>query len=245
MYRLSVVFNALGYFVVFWSEFVAIWILFRHFGTLDGWRMEEVLVCYGLAHLSYALSEFFVRGFEFLAGLTRTGEYDRLLLRPAPTAVQLAGHEFALHRLGRVLQASIVTAVGLARLGQRISPAGGVLLLWATVGGCALFSGLYIMQGAVGMKTLQNIEVFNILTNGGPEMAQFPMSIYPRPLRLVFTFVVPLAGVVYYPALSFLGRTDSVPGYVGWLSPAGGLAFLAVALLVFRLVERSYISTGS
>ena len=34
-----------------------------------------------------------------------------------------------------------------------------------------------VFQGTVGMKTLQNIEVFNVLTNGGPEMAQFPMAI--------------------------------------------------------------------
>ena len=108
-----------------------------------------------------------------------------------------------------------------------------------------LFCGIFVLQGSVGMKTLQNIEAFNILSNGGPEMAQFPMSIYPRPMRLLFTFVVPLAGVVYYPSLSFLHRITAVPLFVGWLSPMGGLAFLFLALLLFRRVEKSYISTGS
>ena len=79
-YKVSVAFDVVGYFVVFWSEFAAIWILFKHFGDLAGWKIEEVLICYGLAHLSYSLSEFLVRGFEFLAPLTRRGEYDRLLL---------------------------------------------------------------------------------------------------------------------------------------------------------------------
>ena len=244
-YKLSLWFNILGYFVVFWSEFFAIWILFAHFGTLGGWTMDEVLVCYGLAHLSFACSEFLTRGFEFLADLTRTGDYDRYLLRPVATPVQLAGFEFALHRLGRVLQALIVMAAALWGLGNRVTPTGLLLLAWAFVGGSALFCGIFILQGSVGMKTLQNMEAFNILTNGGPEMAQFPMSIYPAGLRLVFTFLIPLAGVVYYPALSFLHRAAEAPQLLGWISPLGGILFLALALAVFRRVERSYISTGS
>lgn len=244
-YKASVVFDVFGYFLIFWSEFAAIWILFRHFGSLNGWTLAEVLICYGLAHLSYTCSEFLVRGFEFLAMLTRTGDYDRLLLRPVSTVVQLAGYEFALHRFGRLLQALVVFGAGLVILGERVTAAGALLLMWSLTGGAALFCGLYILQGSVGMKVLQNIEAFNILTNGGPEMAQFPMSIYPRPMRLLFTFVVPLAGVVYYPAVTFLARSGDAPLWIGWVSPAGGVAFAAVALLVFRAVEREYISTGS
>ena len=244
-YKASVGLDISGYFLVFWSEFAAIWILFRHFGSLNGWTIEEVLICYGLAHLAYTCSEFLVRGFEFLAILTRTGDYDRYLLRPVSTVVQLAGYEFALHRFGRLLQALVVFVAGLLLLGERVTPAGALLLMWSLAGGAALFCGLYILQGSVGMKVLQNIEAFNILTNGGPEMAQFPMSIYPRPMRLLFTFVVPLAGVVYYPAVTFLGRSAEAPLWIGWVSPIGGLAFAAASLLVFRSVERGYVSTGS
>jgi len=244
-YRLSVALDTFGYFVIFWSEFAGIWILFRHFGGLTGWTLQEVMICYGLAHLGYALAELVSRGFEFLAPLTRTGAYDRILLRPVSTTIQLVGHEFALHRFGRVAQSLAVMVWGLLGLGVPIPPWGILLLAWATAGGCALFSGLYVLQGSVGMKTLQNIEAFNILTNGGPEVGQFPLSIYPRPFRLVFTFVVPLAGVVYYPALTFLSRVEGASRVAGWLGPAGGLVFLGLSLLVFRLVERSYISTGS
>ena len=244
-YRLSVAFDAGGYFVVFWAEFAAIWIFLRHFGALTGWRIEEVMVCYGLAHLGYSLAELVSRGFEFLAPLTRTGAYDRMLLRPVSTVVLLVGHEFALHRFGRLAQAFVVMVLGLIGLHAPLTPGGILLLAWAMAGGCALFSGLYVLQGSVGMKTLQNIEAFNIVTNGGPEVAQFPMSIYPRPFRLAYTFLVPLAGVVYYPALTFLSRAEGAWRLAGWLGPAGGFVFLGLSMLVFRLVERSYISTGS
>ena len=95
------------------------------------------------------------------------------------------------------------------------------------------------------MKVLMNIEAFNIFTSGGPEMAQFPMSIYPRTMRLFFTFVIPLAGVVYYPAVSFLRKASDASLIIGWISPVSGFVFLAIALLVFRAVEQTYVSTGS
>jgi ABC-2 type transport system permease protein len=244
-YKASMIFNFVGYFIVFWSEFIAIWILFRHFGTLGSWSVEEVAVCYGIAHLSFAIAELASRGFDQLADIARAGDYDRYLLRPIDTAVQLAGFDFALHKLGRVAQSLIVLVAGVATLGGRVAPAGLLILPWAVLGGAALFSGVFVLQGAAGMKALQNIEAFNILTNGGPQMAQFPMSIYPRPMRLAFTLLVPLAGVVYYPAVSFLGRSGSAPLWLGWATPLSGFAFLAVSLSVFYATERSYISTGS
>lgn len=244
-YRASVFLDAGGYFLVFWAEFAAIWALFHRFGSLGGWSLHEVLICYGLAHLSFSAAEFLVRGFEHLVSLTRRGDYDRMLLRPVSTVVQLVGFEFALHRLGRLVQAGLVFSVGLSLVGSRVTVGGILLLGWGLVGGTALFCGLYIVQGAVGMKTLQNIEAFNILTNGGPEMAQFPMSIYPRPVRMLFTFLVPLAGTVYYPVVSFLARSSDAPAVAGYLGPVGGVVFLVLALLVFRVVEASYISTGS
>lgn len=244
-YRASVAFDGLGYFIVFWSEFAALWILFAHFGGLAGWTVPELMVCYGLAHLGYSLSELVARGFEFLAPLARTGGYDRLLLRPVSTVVQLLGYEFALHRFGRLAQSLAVLVWGLSRLGNPVTASDVVLLGLAAAGGGALFSGLYVLQGCVGMKTLQNIEVFNILTNGGPEVAQVPMAIYPRPFRLFYTWVVPLAGVCYYPLLTCLGRSDGVLQWAGWCGPMGGFAFFGLALLVFRRVEKSYVSTGS
>lgn len=244
-YRLSVAFDGLGYFVIFWSEFAALWILFAHFGGLAGWTVAEVMVCYGLAHLGYSLSELLARGFDFLAPLVRSGAYDRLLLRPVSTVVQLLGYEFALHRFGRLAQALAVLVWGLNRLDTPVTAVGGVLLVLATLGGGALFSGLYVLQGCVGMKTLQNIEVFNILTNGGPEVAQVPMSIYPRPFQWVYTWLVPLAGVCYYPVLTCLGRADGALRWAGWYGPLGGFVFLGLSLLIFHRVEQSYVSTGS
>ncbi len=70
---------------------------------------------------------------------------------------QLAGQEFALHRFGRLLQAGIVLGAGLVHLAERVTPL-VLLLLCAVAGGAALFAGLDILQGSVGMKTLPQVD---------------------------------------------------------------------------------------
>jgi len=87
----------------------------------------------------------------------------------------------------------------------------------------------------------------NIFTYGGAEAGQYPFSIYARWFRRVFTFVVPLGAVSYYPVVTILGIPDPIgaPRWVGWCTPAAGFAFLLVALAVWTRGVRWYASTGS
>ena len=48
----------------------------------------------------------------------------------------------------------------------------------------------------------------NIVTHGGVETTQFPLSIYRPWFRGIFTFVFPLGAVSYFPVLAILGKAD-------------------------------------
>lgn len=95
--------------------------------------------------------------------------------------------------------------------------------------------------------TVESLEIWNTLTYGGVETAQYPLSIYQPWFRRFFTFVVPLACITYFPVQLILARDAGVGadrlGHL--LAPAGGFVFLLLALLVWRRGERKYQSTGS
>ena len=65
----------------------------------------------------------------------------------------------------------------------------------------------------------------NITTYGGVHTAQYPMSIYTKPFRLIFTFFIPLACVGYYPIATLL-RLETIPIWLGMIAPIAGFAFL-------------------
>ena len=108
-YRAAFLLAALGQFLVTGIEFLGIWAFFDRFGHLHHWRLPEVAVFYGLVNCTFACADAISRGFDQFGALyIKTGNFDRLLLRPRSTILQLAGHELALRRIGRFVQGLIV-----------------------------------------------------------------------------------------------------------------------------------------
>ncbi|KQW59670.1 ABC transporter permease [Variovorax sp. Root411] len=247
-YPASALMRTLGQFLATGIEVVAVWALFRRFGEVQGWTLGEVAVFYGLVNCMFAIADALGRGFDVLGTeFLRTGAFDRLLLRPRPLALQLMGHDFRISRLGRLLQGVLVLTFGAAQTGLVWTPDAVAAALFALAGGVALFLGILVLQGTLSFWTVESLEIANVLTYGGVQAAQFPLALYAQWFRRVLTFIVPLACVAYYPVLAILGKPDPLgaPGWVGWVSPLAGFAFLAAAFGAWRIGLRHYASTGS
>ena len=246
-YRASFVMLALGYMVTTGLEFVAILVLFDRFGTLVGWSLREVAFIYGLVNISFAFADAMSRGFDLFGSMVKSGEFDRLLIRPRSTALQLAGQELTLRRVGRLAQGLIVlvwASVGL-ELDWSVIKVG--LLFGTVAGGICLFMGLVVLQATLAFWTTETLEIMNTVTYGGVETTQYPISIYHPWFRRLFTFGVPLACVSYFPSLAIMGVVDPLgsPAWFGYVCPTIGVGFLVVALQAWKFGVRHYLSTGS
>jgi len=237
-----------GQFMVNIIEILAPWALFHRFGAVHGWTFGDVAMFFGLINIAFAIADFLSRGFDmFGAHFIKTGDFDRVLLRPRSAALQLIGYDFRLARAGRLAQGLIIVAIASASLGLHWDAARIALALWTVAGGVALFFGLMVFQAVMSFWTVESLEVMNTLTYGGVEAAQFPLGFYARWFRSFLTFVVPLSCVAYFPVLAILGKPDPL-GAPAWLlpfTPLAGFAFLAVAFLGWRIGVAKYTSTGS
>jgi ABC-2 type transport system permease protein len=229
-------------------EVAGIWALFNHFGQVQGWRLGEVAVFYGVVNIAFAFADALTRGFDvFGTDYVRTGAFDRILLRPRTTALQILGHELRLTRCGRLIQAAVVLALGTAATRLVWDVDAIALFAWAVAGGMALFSGLLILQATLAFWTVESLEVANVLTYGGVQAAQYPLGVYQAWFRTILIYIVPIGAVAYFPVVALLGKTDPL-GAPDWFliaSPALGFAFLAAALWVWGFGVRKYASTGS
>lgn len=244
-YRGSFLMQSFGQFLAIMLEFVAIWALFDRFGNLRGWTLAEVAIFCGIVHTGFALAESLGRGFDMFPQAVKSGDFDRLLVRPRSTALQVGCRELHL-RCGRLLKGLIVLGWGIHASGVAW-PLPKVLLLLATIAcGCCVFVGLFVIQATLAFWTVESLEILNTVTYGGTETAQFPLDVYKPWFRRFFTFVVPLACVSYYPTLAILehpGRPS--PEALLWLAPLVGVVFLRACLWFWSFGERHYMSTGS
>lgn len=245
-YRASFALTALATALSVAIEFVGVWALFDRFESLRGWTLAEAGVFMGMGNIAFALCEAFTREFDVFDRLVRTGEFDRVLLRPRSTVLMMLGAQCQITRVGRLVQGLVILVASLASLGvlQWWSVAHWMLLVLSILGGALLFSGMIILQATSCFWTIESLEAWNSITYGGNTLIQYPLNIYERPLRYFFTYIVPLASMNYWPCSYLLGR-----GYVStlasWLSPACGVIFFLASLAVWHFGVRHYRSTGS
>jgi ABC-2 type transport system permease protein len=246
-YRASFLMLSAGYLLITVLEFLSVWVLFSRFGNLQGWSLPEIALFYGIVNIAFALGESGARGFDAFHLLVKAGDFDRVLLRPRSAALQVAGQELTLRRVGRLLQGSCILGWAASSLDLRWTLSQLLLLGGTILGGACLFYGLMIIQATVCFWTTEPLEFMNAFTNGGNFAAQYPFSIYRAWFRRFFTLVVPLACVSYYPALALLGRADPLgsPALLHWLAPLAGILFLVLCLQAWRFGVRHYRSTGS
>jgi ABC-2 type transport system permease protein len=248
-YRTSFFMDTLSAFLGTLVNFVALAAVISRFGGIGGWTLGEVAFLYGLAEVSFGLMDLVWGGYDydFFSPVIRTGQFDQMLIRPLPLPLQILTSEFALRRLGRVAQGVGVFALGCRLAGVEWTLAKAAYLPVVIVSAMAFFGALYVVGSTVCFWTVERLEVFNLFTYGGAEMLSYPMHIYHRWLSRFFTFVVPAAVQVYYPALYFLDKPDplGLPGFMSFLAPVTGFGCLALSFAFWGFGVRHYQSTGT
>ena len=246
-YRSSFLMESLGTLLSAGMEFLGIWALFSRFGSIGGWTLAEVALFYGLVHVVFAVAETIGRGFDLFGPLIKEGTFDRVLLRPRSTMLQVLGSNLAPKRIGRLLQGAAVLGWALARLDGGPTAGDLALLTWAFLGGVAVFFALLMLTAALAFWTTETMELFAIVTHGGVETTQYPIAVFHRALRYLFLFLVPIGTVTYFPVVHVLGRPDPLgaPAGAAWLAPFAGFVFLLLVAGLWHLGVRRYTSTGS
>lgn len=243
-YPASFILMSAAYCIQTAAEFFSLWVLLDRFHEVGGWHLAEVALLYGMINISLALAECSSRGFDQFYLLLKSGGFDILLLRPRNTILQIAGLELHLMRVGRLIQGGVVLVWAIRSLPATWGLDPLALTLFAILGGACFFCGLLLSQATLAFWTTETLELMNILTFGGTEAGRYPMSIYNGWFRTFFTFIIPLACVNYFPALTILQREGASP-WVGWVSPFVCLTFLGVTIAFWNVGVRHYRSTGS
>ncbi|MFQ9923555.1 MAG: hypothetical protein ACLRVU_08575 [Beduini sp.] len=63
-YKVSFLLTIIGQFILSFSAFLEIYFMMTRFHTVNAFTFEEVLLCFAIVMLAFALAECFVRGFD-------------------------------------------------------------------------------------------------------------------------------------------------------------------------------------
>lgn len=248
-YRFSLFMDILSTAMFSTTEMGGLILVLTQIGSLSGWSLWELVFLYSLAEMSFGWMDMIFSGFDpdYFAPQIRSGDFDKLFLRPYPITLQVISSRFVLRRLGRVLAGLALFLVTAAQLPLDWTLWKVLYIVMVVISQVMLFGSLFIFGSTITFWTIERIEMMNIVTYGGREVISYPMDIFPRWMRRFYMFVIPFIFFNYYPGLFLLGKPDplGLPAVSPFLAPLLGVLFLFLSLRFWKFGVNHYQSTGT
>lgn len=218
-----------------------VFILMDKFHFLDNYDIYELMLGISIVQFGFSFSECFMRGFDKFSEVIKVGGLDLMLIRPRNIYVQVFGSNIELTKLSRVLGSLVLFIIAISNI-DSITWYGVLYLFLLLVGSSMIYAALFIFSACFCFKTVEGLEFMNIFTDGSREFGQYPMGLFRREVILIFTFLIPLACVNYYPISYILGKSDNI-----WylISPLMTVVLFIMSIITFNRCIRHYEGTGS
>jgi ABC-2 type transport system permease protein len=184
-------------------------VIFYHTDALGGWQPMELLALLGIYFLMSGFIGTFVQPSmeRFLTDI-RLGTLDFVLTKPRDSQLLVSIRRISIWSLIDVLMGAVVLAIALVRLGRPFSIGQLLGFLVVLLAGAVIVYSFWLLLATIAfwfVKVENILVVFQSMYQAG----RWPVSIYPAVLRVVLTFLVPVAFAVTVPAEAIVGRLTS------------------------------------
>ena len=241
-YKASFIMTILGQFLVSFTTFLGIYFMFSRFNSINGFTFPEVLLCFSIVLMSFSITECFLSGFDVFPQLIKSGNLDRILVRPRNEIFQVLTSNMDFTRIGRLMQAVLMLTYAIPASGIVWSFDKVITVILMIIGGIVIFSALFVLYAGISFFTIEGLEFMNIFTDGGREFGKYPFSIYGEGVLRFFTYIIPLALFQYYPLLYLIGKSENIRLI---FLPLMGFVFMIPCYIFFKFGVKKYKSAGS
>ena len=241
-YRADFIISNIGMIISNLVGFVTFYILFSNFPSINGWTMYEMLFMYGFSLIALTPLQCFFDNNWNLRFMVRTGDFIKYCFRPINIFFYFISEVFDVKGLGQLCFGVGTLVYAWSHLAipvTFVTIVQTVLFLFAA----SLFMIAIMNFAAATCFWIQNSGYVMVIMFRFKDFAKYPASIFNTVFRVIFTFVIPIAFIAYYPSLVVL-RPDNVP-LLSWLSPLIGLVFFFLSYKFWMLGATKYDGTGS
>ncbi len=240
-YRVNLLMNALNSLLAFGAGFVLLWVMFSQASSVGGWSFTEALALFGVFIMLEAFIDLFLYpNLNKMPEYIRKGNMDFFLLKPVSGQFLVSFRYASIWRLPAFF-------LGLGLITNGMWQTGNLSLVNIFLALILLFAAATIVYAIWFMLTttafwlvkVDNIsELFYAFFSAG----RFPVSAFPSWVRLILTFVVPIAFVTTVPASAAVGRLTWDMAVINLLIALG---LLLLSNLFWRYAVANYTSASS
>jgi ABC-2 type transport system permease protein len=240
-YKISFFVGMFSNFYCYLITFLSVWILVSRFGNIGGWEFDEISFLYGMNLMTYAIAGMFFWPIFRIESDVTGGNLDYYMIRPLGIVRQLVCSHFGDTFIGQIIVAAIFIINSISKRNINI-----ICLIIMIVSGTALQAAAMIILGSLSFWTKRSSQLSDILYYDFRKFVDYPLSIFPKWINFLMTFIIPWALISYYPALIVLNKANNVFEYtMGYLTPIISILCFAMAIRIFYIGLEKYEGSGS
>ncbi len=247
-YRTSFVLRIISAMFISALTYLEVAVLVSRFGTIGGWGRWPAIFLASFSSVTFRLADAVIGGpVERCGEFVRTGMFDKFLLRPIGAFVSVLTEDFAFRRVMQIFAMAPFLIVSLAHLPIDWTVGRVLFLIVMFVGAAVTYSSIFVIAACLSFWSPNTTETANAFTYGGAQVAQFPLHVLNKPIRLLAMTLVPVAFVAYLPSFVLFDAPNplGISRLVSLLSPLSGLPLACLAATIWKFAVRHYRSTGS
>jgi ABC-2 type transport system permease protein len=241
-YRADTVVNILLNLMWLGWELLSLNIIFSNTETIGGWGFGELIALLGVFRLVNVLMIAIIwPNTEKFNQSIRDGSMDYTLLQPINSLFLVTFSRITVWRFWDLILAIALIVIGININGDTTTPLQILSFILLTVSGAVVIYSLWIVLIALTFwftKFDNNVTILHALLDAG----RYPVTVYPVWLRILVTFVIPIAVATTIPLQGLRGELD-VPRLFMFLG-IGILSFL-IASQVWKRGLKQYSGASS
>ena len=241
-YRADFIISTFGMIMTNTVGFMSFYILFKNFPSINGWNYHEMLFLYGFSLIALTPLQCLFDNNWSLRYSVESGDFIKYCFRPINIFFYFISEVFDVKGLGQLVFGVAVLSYAWSSLAIPVKVGTLCLLVLLLITASLFMIAIMNFAAATCFWMLRSGYVM-ILMFRFKDYARYPASIFDGLFRIIFTFVIPIAFIAYYPGLVIL-HPDNIP-LLSKLSPVIGVLFFWLSYKFWMLGATRYDGTGS
>lgn len=208
-YRADTIVNILLNLMWLGWELLSLNIIFSNTTTLGGWGLGELIALLGVFRLVNTLMIALIwPNTEKFNSSIRDGSMDYTILQPINSMFLVTFSRITVWRIWDLVLAIILIVVGINMAGDVITPLNILTFILLAITGMIIIYSLWIVLIAMTFwftKFDNNVTILHALLDAG----RYPATVYPVWLRVIVTFIIPVAVATTIPLQALRGDLGS------------------------------------
>ena len=227
-YRADAVVNILLNIMWLGWELLSLSIIFSNTDTIGGWDFGELIALLGVFRLVHTLMIALIwPNTEKFNQSIRDGSMDYTLLQPINSMFLVTFSRITIWRTWDLILAIVLIMVGVNMSGGTATALQILTFILLTLSGAIVIYSLWIVLIALTFwftKFDNNVTILQALLDAG----RYPVSVYPVWLRILVTFIIPIA----------VATTVPLQGLRGDLTLSRVLVFIGIGIASFLIASQ-------